>query len=674
MVAVLCTVAFVVAEQQQQQQKQLNKKWVAPRDRCTSIGVTAGASLDGSTMTTHTNDCADCDFRIGVVPGGKTKRAQRPVAPARFVYPRYIGDDRGPTFLPENVFDKQFPWPATKPAGFIPEAEHRYSYVDGSYALINEHQVGFGESTCSARLVNVPIFDGGKALFDISDLSRIALERAKTAREAIQIMGALGEKYGYYGAEWKGPDAYGEAGESLTVADPKEVWIFHMLPDDTGAGAIWAAQRVPDGHVAVVANEFVIKEINLDDTENFMASSNVHSVAIRNKFWDPSQGPFNFRKTYMYSPFHVHQEYADRRNWRVFSLIAPSKGFTPNMTLDDLPFSVAPDHKLSVRDVFRLNRDHYEGTQFDLTKGVAAGPFGNPNRYDGGWASGVPIDLLIAGNFERAISIHRTAYSTVTQSRSWLPNVVGGKVWFGNAQPHATCYTPVYGAALDVAPEFQRGSLYKWDGLSSWWGASAVGNWMEKSYMHISEDVRYEQYVHEINLLKEAASFEAEVALIAAQDPVNARNRVTQYTVEVGKRLSKEWYDLFYFLVAKYKDGARIEDFHSEVFEANPLFYPFDWLKHTNYWENANVTLPESVPEAAVKVTPMTPSTLEKLPGVVAAAESTAAPARAAAPAHLENNGGVAHMAVGALVLAGVYAFGIFTGRRMVAKHDYTSL
>lgn len=615
-------------------------------------------------MTTHTNDCADCDFRLGVVPRRKNRDGTRAVAPARFAYPRYIGDDRGTTFTADYVTDKQYPWEATKPAGFIPEVESTLSYVDGSYPLINEHQVALGESTCSARLVNIPIFDGGKALFDISDLARVALERARTAREAIRIMGQLGEQYGYYGAEWKGPDAYGEAGESLTVADGKEVWIFHMLPDDTGAGAVWAAQRVPDGHVAVVANEFIIKEIDLDDPENFMASANVHEVAIRNKFWDPKSGkPFNFRKSYMYSAFHVHQEYADRRNWRVLSMVAPSRHFTSNMTLDDLPFSVKPDKKLTVHEVFRINRDHYEGTAFDLTKGLAAGPFGNPNRYDPSYMSGAPINLLLAGNFERAISIHRTAYSTVTQSRAWLPDPVGGKVWFGNSQPHATCYIPVYGAATEVAKELTRGSLYKWDPQSAWWAFSAVGNWMERAYMWISQDVRFAQYEQETQLLKEAAAIESEAAKVFESDPAKAVEMVTKYGVDAGSRVVKTWYDLFFLLVAKYKDGARIDDFHSERFEPTPLFYPFTWLYHAGYWAHSDIKPdPAIVPRSAVETVPL-------------AAEDAAA-ASSSSTASTSAGFSVGFAAVSVLALSAVFGLGVVVGKKSAKgnKMEYSDI
>lgn len=182
------------------------------------------------------------------------------------------------------------------------------------YAIMNEHQVAIGESTCAAKLWSAPVgfkseLITGQALFEANELSQIALERSRTAREAIQTMGDLAFKYGFYGSEWDvgrfetiKPGigiayAQGEAGEALTVADPNEAWMFHIMPDDTGASAIWVAQRLPDDHIAVVANQFVIKEVD-PDSEDFMYSSNLWSVAEKHGWWNPSMGKLHFLKTY----------------------------------------------------------------------------------------------------------------------------------------------------------------------------------------------------------------------------------------------------------------------------------------------------------------------------------------------------------------------------------------
>jgi dipeptidase len=362
--------------------------------------------------------------------------------------------------------------------------------------------------------------------------------------------------------------------------------MFHILPDGTDRSAVWVAQRLPDEHIAVCANEFVIGEIDLTDTYNFMASPNVISVAVKHKFYDPAAGkPFNFRKAYSQPEFHVHHSYSDRRNWRVFDLVAPSRKFPSDSTLDTLPFSVKPDMPVSHLDLFRIQRDHYEGTEFDLTKGLAAGPHGNPNRYDGSWASGVPIEFLVEGNFERAISIHRTNYAIVTQSRQWLPNEVGATVWFGAAQPHATCFVPFYPGVNHIARNYQEGSLWKFRRESAWWAFASVGNWMEKNFKYMSEDVQTEQRQHERRISDERNGVETEVSqLLRAGRALEARAKLTDWATDVAERTASAWWDLFEHLITKYLDGARIDDWHQKTFSPTGLFYPFEWLKAVGYW------------------------------------------------------------------------------------------
>jgi dipeptidase len=261
--------------------------------------------------------------------------------------------------------------------GYIPQAPHTYALIEGMYGIMNEHQVAIGESTCASKLWAAPVGSGGgNALLEASELSQIALERTTTARDAIRMMGDLATTYGFYSAEWDDPQmAMGEGGEALSVIDKTEAWIFHIIPDNTGASAVWVAQRVPDDHIAVVANTFVIREIKEDSTD-FMFSSNIHSVAIDQGFWHPDQGPLNFLKAYV--PQRLHPNYCNRRVWRVFSLAAPSLNLpsTTNAFADDYPFSVRVERPLSAKVVMSWQRDHYEGTEFSTTTGLAGGPYG----------------------------------------------------------------------------------------------------------------------------------------------------------------------------------------------------------------------------------------------------------------------------------------------------------
>ena len=199
-------------------------------DGCTSIIVGPGGAADGGTMTTHTDDCMECDFRISKVPAADHKEgATRKVYRYRSQYPRYLGYDRGETYYPENTDMSIHDWKVGEgdfaPVGEIPQVARTHAYVDGGYGIMNEFQVSIGESTCGSVLTTTAGYKGGHALLEAGELSRIALERCKTAKCAVETMGALAEEYGYYGAD----ETEGEGGESLQVVDPNNAWGFHIV-------------------------------------------------------------------------------------------------------------------------------------------------------------------------------------------------------------------------------------------------------------------------------------------------------------------------------------------------------------------------------------------------------------------------------------------------------------
>ena len=231
---------------------------------CTTLLVGRKASADGSVLVSHSMDEANNDFRLVHVPAKNyTLPAQRPVYADQEDYPRVVDAAISPSYAP-SLSGGLAP---SVPIGSIPQVAHTYAFLDLSYGAVNEHQVAIGESTCSAVTVGKPIsVPGGRALFWVGELSHVALERCKTARCAVQLMGALAEQYGFYGdGEREG------AGETLTVADPQEAWVFHVLAgaDDEGGNAIWVAKRVPEGEMTVVANMFTVRGVNLTDTDNY---------------------------------------------------------------------------------------------------------------------------------------------------------------------------------------------------------------------------------------------------------------------------------------------------------------------------------------------------------------------------------------------------------------------
>ncbi len=585
-------------------------------DRCTTMIVGPKATADGSTMTTHTADCAECDFRLAKVPARDwPKGAQRPVYLFASAYPRRVQVGRSETWEPDNL-DDSLPqadaWTRpgfSKVLGHIPQVEHTYALIEGLYAIENEHQVAIGESTCSGRFWAKPKgVDGGTALLEIGELSAIALERCKTARCAIQTMGDLASEYGYYGAQWDGQmdDIIAEAGEALTVGDPKEAWVFHILPDDQGTSAIWAAQRVPDDHISLVANQFTIREIPKDGTkgkaEHFMHSSNLWDVAQRNGLWSPDQGDLDFLKVYGY--MRVHAAYATRRVWRVFSLAAPSLGIKPitDDFGDSYPFSVRPDALLTPQDLMRYQRDHYEGTQYDLTQGVAAGPYGDPNRYDPAANKGENVTLKEAGSgfYERSISLFRTSYSTVTQSRAALPNMVGARVWVCQYMPAMSTYTPLYVANDALPPSYTTGSLFKYAKDCNYWAAAVVGNWATRFYRYIREDVQATQAAIEPPLALQMEESETQALARLATGDMDGAAEVLRLQAEAAASVAlATWTDLFEFLIARYRDGYKVKDMLSPLFEQEYLFYPLWWLEISGFF-NHTLTMkdPEPLPAA----------------------------------------------------------------------------
>lgn len=396
---------------------------------CTTIIAGKAATVDGSVLVSHSNDGeGGSDPRLVRIPAqNHASGTNRPIFFAPENYPRYVGSARGnvPAYVASgNQTD-------FAPIGHIDEVEHTYSYFEETYGCLNEHQLGIGESTCSGVFGTKPAGQGGKALMSVDTLTQIAMERTTTSRAAVQLMGSLAVKYGFYGA-----GSFEGTAESLLVSDVSEGWIFHILPDDTGASAIWAAQRVPDDHVAVVANAFVIREVNFTDSANFLGSASVHSVAQKKGWWSPDKGLLDFTAIYSDGEY-AHKFYSGRRMWGVYNLLAPSLKLSPEYDeyrkSKPYPVSLKPDKKVSVADVAHAMRSYYEGTQFDQTVTHAAGPWGTPDHVYGGSAGG-----KVKGNWERTIGLYRTSDSFIVQSRAWLPASVGGVLWWG---PHAAPYT-----------------------------------------------------------------------------------------------------------------------------------------------------------------------------------------------------------------------------------------
>jgi len=471
-------------------------------------------------MVSHSNDGEfNTDPRLVKVPAQSGLGAKRPVFFSPEDYPRYVGHDRQvPEYFP-SAEEKSF-----APIGQIPQVSQTFGYLEETYGALNEHQLGIGESTCSGVFGAVPA-PNGTALFSVDELTHIAMERATTARQAIEMMGALAEEYGFYGAgEFEG------TAESLAVSDPEEAWIFHILPDPTGKSCIWAAQRVPDDGFAVLANMFVIRQVDPKDTENFLMSKSVHQVAKDYNWWTEEEGLLDFTKVYSDGEY-AHKYYSGRRMWGAYHLACPSCNFPADyvdLQSDPVyPVWTVPDQPISVDDLFRYHRYTYQNTPFDLGAegNLAAGPFGSPDR----WKAG-PGEKQVGGNWERAIGLYRTSDTYVVQSKKG--NSLGGVLWFGPASALGTVFTPFVVQLESIPKSFSTGYQGVFSRESAFWAACYAHNIANLKWSYAIQDLQARQDMLEtksMELMKEleAASGRLDFASIQSAILDNAAGVVS---------------------------------------------------------------------------------------------------------------------------------------------------
>lgn len=512
---------------------------------CTTMIVGKDASIDGSVLVAHSDDDELMDQRIIYVPAmDHPPGSKRPVYydPDAFggKNVRYVGSSRGPGYVNPSL-------PQSKPLGYIPQVSHTYAYFDGNYGIINEHQLAFGECTNGAKFQ--PKQEPGKRIFYSAELSRVALERCKSARAAITLMGQLMEDYGYYGT-----------GETLLVGDTKEAWVLEMCAAPDQTAGLWVAKRVPDDQVFVAANEFRIREIDPNDPD-LMYTKDLFKVCEELGWWKPSEGKLDWLKTVSLGEYN-HPYYSLRRVWRMFSRIKPSANFSPwvkNGYTRDYPFSVKPDKKLSARNVMDLYRDHYDGTEFDMTLGLAAGPFGDPERYFGPYDGSSPDvanpDRKMLGAWERPISVHYAGYTFVNQVRGWLPDEIGGICWFGPDKAASTVFAPFYVGVTDLPEVYQTGNTDNFDHQTAWWAFNFVSNWAVIRYDLMIKDIKEKQQQIEDRVFKDQAKVEKKALSLYKKDPKLARAYLTKYTIDNGNKIVADWWKFSDHLVAKYNDG-----------------------------------------------------------------------------------------------------------------------
>ena len=501
-------------------------------DACTNFLVTRGASVDGSTLITYSADSHSLYGELYFTPGG-----------------RHLPDAE------REVFE----WDTGDFLGRIPQPPVTYTVVGN----MNEWQVAIGETTFGGREeLKTP-----NGIVDYGSLMYIALERARTAREAIRIMGELVEQHGY-----------ASSGESFSIADPPEAWHMELIgKGEHGTGAVWVALRVPEGAVGAHANHARIRTFPQDDPESCVFSPDVISFARERGWFDGDDLDFSFADTYAPMTFGKLR-FCEARVWAFFNRVAPSLKLTTDYVdgvpgAAPMPLFVKPDRKLSVHDAMELMRDHFQGTKWDLSRGVGAGPYELPYRWR-------PMVWEVDGKkflHERATSTQQTGFSFVAQQRSWLPDPVGGVLWFGVDDTATTVYVPMY-AGLREAPEpFAVGTgdfdSFSWD--SAFWVFNFVSNYTYTRWKDMYQDLRKVQRELESGFLERQAAVDAAAVELYNRSPELARDYLTGYSARMSRVAVERYRKLGEHLIWKYLDG-NVRNEHGKVEHPG---YPQHWLE-----------------------------------------------------------------------------------------------
>lgn len=475
---------------------------------CTNFLAGKNATTDGSTLISYS---ADSYFLFG----------------ALYHYP-------AATYAPGTMLDVM-EWDTGKYLGKIKQVEKTYSVIGN----MNEHQVSIGETTFGGReeLVDTT------AVMDYGSLIYIALQRSKTAREAIKIMTDLVAEYGYY-----------SEGESFSIADPNEVWIMEMIgKGPKNKGAVWVAQRIPDDCVSGHANQARITTFPLDDKNNCLYADDVIAFAREKGYFKGKNSEFSFSDTYApldYSALRI----CEARVWSFFRKVNPDMEkyitYVKGETAERMPLWIKPAFKISAQNFKEYMRDQYEGTEFDMTKGVCAGPFGSKLRHS-------PLSFKVDSveyMHERPVATQQTGFTFVSQMRSWLPDYVGGILWFGVDDAASNVYVPMY-CGINSVPECynqNNGSLLEYSPTSAFWIFNGVANFAYGKYSFMMQDIKKVQshWENDFNILVPAVDKTA-----AGMNEADARAYLTDFSNSQAENSTAAWKKLGEYLLVKYMDG-----------------------------------------------------------------------------------------------------------------------
>ena len=535
-------------------------------DACTNVIITPGASADGSSMVSYAADSHTLYGELYFTPAGR--------------------------FRPGAMLDIR-EWDTQRPLGSIAQAASTYQTVGN----MNEHQLIIAETTWGGR----EGLSDPAGIMDYGSLIYVTLQRAKTAREAIETIVGLADTYGYP-----------SSGETFSIADTEEAWIMDLVgkgADDKGI--VWVARRIPDGYICAHANQARITTFPLDDPENCLYAPDVISFAREKGWFDGEDAEFSFRDAYNPLNFGGARG-CEARAWSAFNILCDGTftyeedgrevsrpaddwlEFAMGYDLDgEMPLFVKPSRKITMKDVADVMRDHFEGTPMDMTQDIGAGGNGLPYRWR-------PMDFEWEGSVytnERAIATQQTGFWFVAQSRGSLPDEVGALLWFGCDDAATSYLTPIYVSTSEV-PECLRvgnGDMLHYSPTSQFWMCNRVANACYRMYDQMAPVARKAADDFELRQMNEAVpqTDTKAAALIAEGKVKKAKKLLTEYTVETAQQQFLAWTALEELLLVKFIDGnvkAQAEDgsfLHSEYSEGIPegLTQP----GYTDIWKEAVV-------------------------------------------------------------------------------------
>lgn len=522
---------------------------------CTVIAVGKKASADGSVIISHTD--TGPNSRIVYIPGSTFKKGE--------MAPVYWGiQDADQPLLSFG-----------KVIGHIPQVERTYGYFHSAYSHINEHQLAIAESTTDQRRDLMSSLENSKGIMTIEQAMIFALQRHKVAREAVQFIGELCTTYGFLPSS-------GPGSEALVVADPNEAWVFEVFgvgpgwtPESGKPGAIWAAQRLPDDHATMIPNWSIIKEIDENDTNNFMVSANYKQEAIDRGWYDPASGmPFIWQEVYAPTPV----EYATSRFWLFYHTFMPNLKEWPNRMLNPAnpykgmepyfqyveplslyPFSAVPEKKISVQDVIAFQRSTFEGTIYDMTSYPEwLVPDGKGGYVKSPLATPFPdseMRKLIKQTYRRPVARHRGHYGMVAQLRSWLPSEIGGVYWVYLDNPYFSPYVPIYAGNLSVAETYNIYDPEKYDERSARWAIDFVDNLANLRFQHIAKDVQSVRNPFEDEIFQNQKSIEEQALQLHKKNPKQAREFLTKYSNGKMDEVTAMFIELRNQIIVKYTNN-----------------------------------------------------------------------------------------------------------------------